>query len=66
MSTPICTVEGRKDDRRLLGSTSSSIGFIQKKKVEVEIVETDRVAVPFQGPLVVFLFIPLLLLKGLE
>lgn len=64
----MCAVEGRKNDRGLLSSTttsSSSIGFIQKK-VEVEIVETDRIAVQYPDPLVVILLIPLLLLKALE
>jgi hypothetical protein len=63
----MCAVEGRKNDRGLLSSTttttSSSISFIQKK-VEVEIVETDRIFVLFQGPLVVILLFPSLLLKA--
>ena len=60
----MCAVEGRKNDIAA-ATTSSSIGLIQKK-VEVEIVETDRIAVLFQDPLIFILLIPLLLLKALE
>lgn len=60
----MCAVEGRKNDI-VAATTSSSIGLIQKK-IEVEIVETDRIAVLFQDPLIIILLIPLLLLKALE